>query len=100
MMEFARKWPRFLKTIFSAALQWTVRNERGYLKEKLKSDQKEVGLLYKCPFENEYYEILQMFSCSTDPRFVNDTQGKSYLEPNFSYILDNITAKLLPNHQS
>ena len=49
-------------------------NEGGYLKEKcLEEIDKH---LYKCPFEDGYFEIERKFLCNADPRLVNDTTGE------------------------
>ena len=47
--------------------------EEGYLKEKCMTGTERA--FYKCPFEEEYYEILQKFPCNTIPSLINDTTG-------------------------
>ena len=53
-------------------------NEGGFLKEKCQAviDKQ----FYKCPFEDEYFEIERKFLCNTDPRFINDTTGELQLK--------------------
>ena len=53
-------------------------NEEGYLKEKCQSVK--LTQFYKCPFEEEYFEILQKFPCNTDQQFVNDTTGELHFK--------------------
>ena len=58
-------------------------NEEGYLKEKCQPvvEKHELTQFYKCPFEEEYFEILHKFPCNTDPEFLNDTTGKLLYAP-------------------
>ena len=63
-----------ITSLLDTQCQVVLINESGYIKEKcLEEIDKH---LYKCPFEDEYFEIEKKFLCNTDPRLINDTTGK------------------------